>query len=215
MCVCVCVCVSVCVCVCLRARVCVCVCACVSVHASVSLPLSRRLGLNLDPCVLRQHSIPPRSLISISYLATAYHAGDETLDFVVRYRPDKQNYLRPHHDASTVTLNVALNQGGVDYQGQCVVVCVCVFVCVKFKQPHPFYSPVNPTSPSSSCICVSPPPMSSSLKGGGTRFVRQNCTLVNTPPGWGTLSPGRLTHLHEGLKTTAGTRYILVSFIDQ
>ncbi|EGD72106.1 PLOD2 protein [Salpingoeca rosetta] len=93
--------------------------------------------------------------------------GRTTLDFVVRYRPDKQNYLRPHHDASTVTLNVALNQGGVDYQG------------------------------------------------GGTRFIRQNCTLINTPPGWGTLSPGRLTHLHEGLKTTAGTRYILVSFIDQ
>eukprot|EP00056_Hartaetosiga_gracilis_P022765 m.32952 g.32952 ORF g.32952 m.32952 type:complete len:172 (-) comp9822_c0_seq5:157-672(-) len=94
--------------------------------------------------------------------------GDSTLDFVVRYRPDKQDYLRPHHDASTVTLNVALNQGGgVEYEG------------------------------------------------GGTRFVRQNCTLRNTTPGWGTLSPGRLTHLHEGLKTTKGTRYILVSFIDQ
>eukprot|EP00049_Salpingoeca_infusionum_P012977 m.241269 g.241269 ORF g.241269 m.241269 type:complete len:505 (+) comp15321_c0_seq3:66-1580(+) len=93
--------------------------------------------------------------------------GRTTLDFVVRYRPDTQASLRPHHDASTVTLNVALNQGGVDYQG------------------------------------------------GGTRFVRQNCTLTNTEPGWGTLSPGRLTHLHEGLETTEGTRYILVSFIDQ
>lgn len=28
------------------------------------------------------------------------------------------------------------------------------------------------------------------------------------------LFPGRLTHLHEGLKTTTGTRYILVSFIN-
>lgn len=40
-----------------------------------------------------------------------------TLDFVVRYNPKKQSFLRPHHDASTVTLNVALNQGGVDYEG--------------------------------------------------------------------------------------------------
>ncbi|EDQ90032.1 uncharacterized protein MONBRDRAFT_16641 [Monosiga brevicollis MX1] len=97
-----------------------------------------------------------------------YHIqGRTTLDFVVRYRPDKQSFLRPHHDASTVTLNVALNQGGVDYQG------------------------------------------------GGTHFLRQNCTIKDAPPGWGTLSPGRLTHYHEGLKTTAGTRYILVSFIDQ
>lgn len=43
--------------------------------------------------------------------------GRVTLDFVVRYQPDKQNSLRPHHDASTLTLNIALNQGGVDYQG--------------------------------------------------------------------------------------------------
>ncbi len=28
------------------------------------------------------------------------------------------------------------------------------------------------------------------------------------------LFPGRLTHLHEGLPTTKGTRYILVSFIN-
>merc|ERR1712000_430183 len=95
-----------------------------------------------------------------------YHLeGRRTLDFVVRYRPDKQSFLRPHHDASTVTLNVALNQGGVEYEG------------------------------------------------GGTRFIRQNCTLKDVAPGWGALSPGRLTHLHEGLKTTKGTRYILVSFI--
>lgn len=48
-----------------------------------------------------------------------YHLeGQRTLDFVVRYRPDKQSFLRPHHDASTVTLNVALNQGGVEYEGE-------------------------------------------------------------------------------------------------
>eukprot|EP00052_Salpingoeca_macrocollata_P020883 m.176761 g.176761 ORF g.176761 m.176761 type:complete len:800 (+) comp21389_c0_seq3:11-2410(+) len=93
--------------------------------------------------------------------------GKETLDFVVKYHPDGQRSLRPHHDASTLTVNVALNQGGVDYEG------------------------------------------------GGTHFTRQNCTLRDNPPGWGSLSPGRLTHQHEGLETTKGTRYILVSFIDQ
>ncbi len=104
---------------------------------------------------------------------TTYHypgytlEGRYTLDFVVRYHPDFQASLRPHHDASTVTVNVALNQGGVEYQG------------------------------------------------GGTHFLRQNCTVKDAEPGWGTLSPGRLTHLHEGLETTAGTRYILVSFVDQ
>jgi hypothetical protein len=58
-------------------------------------------------------------------------------------------------------------------------------------------------------------PTSAFHTGGGTRFIRQNCTLKDVAPGWGALSPGRLTHLHEGLKTTKGTRYILVSFIDQ
>ncbi|KAM8862907.1 procollagen-lysine,2-oxoglutarate 5-dioxygenase 1 isoform 1-T1 [Spinachia spinachia] len=39
------------------------------------------------------------------------------LAFVVRYKPDEQPSLRPHHDASTFTINVALNQAGPDYQG--------------------------------------------------------------------------------------------------
>uniref|UniRef100_G3PIW3 Procollagen-lysine,2-oxoglutarate 5-dioxygenase 1 n=1 Tax=Gasterosteus aculeatus aculeatus TaxID=481459 RepID=G3PIW3_GASAC len=39
------------------------------------------------------------------------------LNFVVRYKPDEQPSLRPHHDASTFTLNIALNQVGPDYQG--------------------------------------------------------------------------------------------------
>lgn len=38
------------------------------------------------------------------------------LAFVVRYKPDEQPYLRPHHDASTFTINIALNQVGLDYQ---------------------------------------------------------------------------------------------------
>jgi hypothetical protein len=38
------------------------------------------------------------------------------MNFVVRYRPDEQPSLRPHHDSSTFTLNVALNHKGVDYE---------------------------------------------------------------------------------------------------
>lgn len=39
------------------------------------------------------------------------------MNFVVRYRPDEQPYLRPHHDSSTYTINLALNNQGVDYEG--------------------------------------------------------------------------------------------------
>lgn len=40
------------------------------------------------------------------------------MNFVVRYRPDEQPNLRPHHDSSTYTINVALNRGGgIDYEG--------------------------------------------------------------------------------------------------
>ncbi|KAG1656869.1 Procollagen-lysine,2-oxoglutarate 5-dioxygenase 3 [Nymphon striatum] len=88
------------------------------------------------------------------------------LNFVVRYRPDEQPALRPHHDTSTYTMNLALNRPGIDFQG------------------------------------------------GGCRFVRYNCSVTQTRKGWAFIHPGRLTHYHEGLETTAGTRYIFVSFID-
>ena len=38
------------------------------------------------------------------------------MNFVVRYRPDEQPTLRPHHDASSYSLNIALNVPGEDYQ---------------------------------------------------------------------------------------------------
>lgn len=38
------------------------------------------------------------------------------MNFVVRYKPDEQHSLRPHHDASTYTLNIALNRPDYDYQ---------------------------------------------------------------------------------------------------
>lgn len=88
------------------------------------------------------------------------------LSFVVRYRPGEQDFLSPHHDASTYTLNIALNKPLIDYQG------------------------------------------------GGVRFLRYNCSVVDTRKGWIMMHPGRLTHFHEGLKVTGGTRYIMVTFVD-
>uniref|UniRef100_A0A4W5R5G7 Procollagen-lysine,2-oxoglutarate 5-dioxygenase 1 n=1 Tax=Hucho hucho TaxID=62062 RepID=A0A4W5R5G7_9TELE len=95
-----------------------------------------------------------------------YTKAQFDLAFVVRYKPDEQPFLRPHHDASTFTINIALNQKVLDYQG------------------------------------------------GGCRFIRYNCSVEAPRKGWALMHPGRLTHYHEGLRTTAGTRYIAVSFVD-
>lgn len=95
-----------------------------------------------------------------------YTKAQSIMMFVVRYKPDEQPFLRPHHDASTWTMNVALNNQGIDYEG------------------------------------------------GGCRFLRYNCSVTNIPKGYALIHPGRLTHYHEGLYTTKGTRYIVVSFVD-
>lgn len=39
------------------------------------------------------------------------------MNFVVRYKPEEQPSLRPHHDSSTYTINIALNRAGIDYEG--------------------------------------------------------------------------------------------------
>nr|VZI35145.1 unnamed protein product [Spirometra erinaceieuropaei] len=88
------------------------------------------------------------------------------MNFVVRYKQGEQPSLRYHHDASSYTLDMALNRAHVDYQG------------------------------------------------GGVRFSRYNCTLVDTRVGWPLIFPGRLTHLHEGLEVTSGVRYIFVTFVN-
>uniref|UniRef100_A0AAQ4PCN4 Procollagen-lysine, 2-oxoglutarate 5-dioxygenase 2 n=1 Tax=Gasterosteus aculeatus aculeatus TaxID=481459 RepID=A0AAQ4PCN4_GASAC len=49
---------------------------------------------------------------------------------------------------------------------------------------------------------------------GGDSSHWYNCSLSSPRKGWSFMHPGRLTHLHEGLPTTNGTRYIAVSFID-
>uniref|UniRef100_A0A8D3DLB4 procollagen-lysine 5-dioxygenase n=1 Tax=Scophthalmus maximus TaxID=52904 RepID=A0A8D3DLB4_SCOMX len=95
-----------------------------------------------------------------------YPKAQAIMNFVVRYRPDEQPSLRPHHDSSTFTINIALNSKDVDYEG------------------------------------------------GGCRFLRYDCKVESPRKGWSFMHPGRLTHYHEGLPTTSGTRYIMVSFVD-
>jgi GR25 family glycosyltransferase involved in LPS biosynthesis len=47
-----------------------------------------------------------------------YKTKDINLAFVVKYNFEDQAALAPHHDASTYTINVALNRGnGIDYDG--------------------------------------------------------------------------------------------------
>ncbi|KAF7256670.1 Procollagen-lysine, partial [Paragonimus skrjabini miyazakii] len=88
------------------------------------------------------------------------------MNFVVRYRPTEQPSLREHHDASSYSVNIALNEQGPDYEG------------------------------------------------GGTRFIRYDCSVTGLKVGWASIFPGRVTHLHEGLTTTKGTRYIFVTFVN-
>lgn len=38
------------------------------------------------------------------------------MNFVVRYHPNEQPSLRPHHDSSTYTINIALNRAGIDFE---------------------------------------------------------------------------------------------------
>ncbi|XP_051969736.1 procollagen-lysine,2-oxoglutarate 5-dioxygenase 2-like isoform X2 [Xyrauchen texanus] len=106
------------------------------------------------------------SPVTLKVFSGYYTKGYAVMNFVVKYTPGRQAYLRPHHDSSTFTINIALNNKGMDFQG------------------------------------------------GGCRFHRYNCSIESPRKGWSFMHPGRLTHLHEGLPTTSGTRYIAVSFID-
>uniref|UniRef100_H0UZC2 procollagen-lysine 5-dioxygenase n=1 Tax=Cavia porcellus TaxID=10141 RepID=H0UZC2_CAVPO len=100
------------------------------------------------------------------HLFPGYHTKTRAvMNFVVRYRPDEQPSLRPHHDSSTFTLNVALNHKGLDMRE-------------------------------------------------AAALLRYDCIISSPRKGWALLHPGRLTHYHEGLPTTWGTRYIMVSFVD-
>uniref|UniRef100_A0A671V9C5 procollagen-lysine 5-dioxygenase n=1 Tax=Sparus aurata TaxID=8175 RepID=A0A671V9C5_SPAAU len=111
---------------------------------------------------LKEYIVPVTEKLYPGY----YPKAQAIMNFVVRYRPDEQPSLRPHHDSSTFTINIALNSKGTDYEG------------------------------------------------GGCRFLRYDCKVESPRKGWSFMHPGRLTHYHEGLPTTRGTRYIMVSFVD-
>jgi procollagen-lysine,2-oxoglutarate 5-dioxygenase len=112
---------------------------------------------------LKEYVQPLQQKVFLGY----FHDPPQALmNFIVRYRPDEQPLLRPHHDASTYTINIALNRPGIDFQG------------------------------------------------GGCNFIRYNCSITSPRKGWMFMHPGRLTHFHEGLRTTGGTRYIMISFVD-
>ncbi|XP_026517914.2 multifunctional procollagen lysine hydroxylase and glycosyltransferase LH3-like, partial [Terrapene carolina triunguis] len=123
----------------------------------------RQIGLESEWLrFLREFIAPVTEMLYPGY----YTKAQALLNFVVRYRPEQQPALRPHHDSSTFTINIALNSKGSDYEG------------------------------------------------GGCRFLRYSCSVTAPRKGWSLMHPGRLTHFHEGLPTTRGTRYIMVSFVD-
>ncbi|XP_061393168.1 procollagen-lysine,2-oxoglutarate 5-dioxygenase [Musca vetustissima] len=122
--------------------------------------------VGLDALWLQFLNLFVRPLQEKVFLGYYHNPPRSLMNFVVRYRPDEQPSLRPHHDSSTYTINIALNRAGIDYEG------------------------------------------------GGCRFLRYNCSVTATKKGWMLMHPGRLTHYHEGLRVTNGTRYIMISFID-
>lgn len=112
---------------------------------------------------LREYIRPVQEKVFIGYF---HDPPKAIMNFVVRYHPEEQPSLRPHHDSSTYTINIALNRPHIDYEG------------------------------------------------GGCRFIRYNCSATELKLGWSLMHPGRLTHYHEGLPVTRGTRYIMISFVD-
>ncbi|XP_023161506.2 procollagen-lysine,2-oxoglutarate 5-dioxygenase [Drosophila hydei] len=124
----------------------------------------RQVGL--DSLYLKFLQMFVRPLQERVFMGYFHDPPRSLMNFMVRYKPDEQPSLRPHHDSSTYTINIAMNRAGIDYEG------------------------------------------------GGCRFLRYNCSVTETKKGWMLMHPGRLTHFHEGLLVTKGTRYIMISFID-
>lgn len=63
---------------------------------------------------LREYIRPVQERVYTGY----YHDPPQAqMNFVVRYKPNEQPALRPHHDSSTYTINIALNKPGIDYEG--------------------------------------------------------------------------------------------------
>ncbi|ENN77266.1 hypothetical protein YQE_06094, partial [Dendroctonus ponderosae] len=59
---------------------------------------------------------PPKSLMNFVVRYDLVNESEHALS-QVKYKPDEQPSLRPHHDSSTYTINIALNRAGEDYEG--------------------------------------------------------------------------------------------------
>ncbi|KXJ12678.1 Procollagen-lysine,2-oxoglutarate 5-dioxygenase 3 [Exaiptasia diaphana] len=60
---------------------------------------------------LKKYVVPINNRLFPGY----YSDGRAIMNFVVKYTPSGQYYLRPHHDSSTYTINIGLNRPGIDY----------------------------------------------------------------------------------------------------
>eukprot|EP00076_Gallus_gallus_P048825 XP_422695.5 procollagen-lysine,2-oxoglutarate 5-dioxygenase 2 isoform X2 [Gallus gallus] len=74
----------------------------------------KQIGLDNEWLHFIREFIAP---VTLKVFAGYYTKGYALLNFVVKYSPDRQRSLRPHHDSSTFTINIALNKVGEDFQG--------------------------------------------------------------------------------------------------
>lgn len=60
------------------------------------------------------------------------------MNFVVRYKPDEQRELKPHHDTSTYTINIALNTPIKDFEVSVTFIFanICIHSCIKTTEDH-------------------------------------------------------------------------------
>lgn len=63
---------------------------------------------------LHKYVTPLQKKVFIGY---NHEPPQAIMNFVVRYQPHEQPLLRPHHDSSTFTINIALNHPHIDYEG--------------------------------------------------------------------------------------------------
>ncbi len=97
----------------------------------------------------------------VSHYWGSFKTTSLNLGFVVKYEHDKFYKLGPHHDSSSYTINISLNE---EYEG------------------------------------------------GEVHFIKRKCKIKNKK-GHALIHPGRITHYHEGLPVTKGTKYVCVSFV--
>lgn len=71
-----------------------------------------------------------KDTVTVRFTPAISSQGYAVMNFVVKYTPERQAYLRPHHDSSTFTINIALNNKDTDFQ-------------VRSIQKYPAYSTLS------------------------------------------------------------------------